>query len=42
MLVIRHGLSQEDEIVEEAGNEISVEQIRSAISDFRGFGCDDD
>lgn len=42
MLVIRHCLSQEDKIFEKTEDKNRVEQIRSAISDFRGFGCDDD
>lgn len=41
MLFFRHCLSQEDKIVEKAEDENRVEQIRSAISDFRGCGCDD-
>jgi hypothetical protein len=42
MLFVRPCLSQEDKIVENAEDENRVEQIRSVISDFRGFGWDDD
>lgn len=42
MLFFRHCLSQEDRIFEKAEDKNRVEQIRSAIPDFRGLGCDDD